>query len=157
CAPLADTASGARDIGELFTAAHPDGEALVRVDSEASKAELFASAPSARFVHLATHGYFAPDWAPRDAAELSPLAVCGFARAGANRPADALGHCAGIVTGEELAQLDLSRCELVVLSAYDASRDAQRAADDHASVCAALLAAGARCVLVPAWRTDDAA
>ena len=93
----------------LETLAKVAGEArgVVRLENEqASRGSIEELAPRARFLHLATHGWFAPEsirsWSdpePRDergnpisrmSAEehvkgSSPMLLCGLALAGANR------------------------------------------------------------------------
>jgi len=58
---------------------------------------------------------------------LAPSVLCGLAFAGANGEPDALGRIAGILTAEELGELDLSRCDLAVLSACDTHVGIRRA------------------------------
>jgi len=86
---------------------------------------------------------------------LSPLVLAGLALSGANRPADGLGHRAGILTAEEILSLDLSSCYLVTLSACDTSLGVRRAGQGYASLRAALQGAGARYVLTSLWKVAD--
>ena len=74
----------------------------------------------------------------------APETLCGLAFAGANRGKDALGRVPGILTAEELAGLDLSECELAVLSACETNVGVRRAGQGIRSLQAALHAAGAR-------------
>ena len=107
---------------------------------EATKTALYASVPQARFLHLATHGYFAAESiaATTDTRSdlegwgatirgLAPMTLCGLALAGANLGMDASGRVPGILTAEELAGLDLGACELAVLSACDTNVGMRRA------------------------------
>ena len=153
-------------------------EALVLERSRASRQSLTALAPRARYLHIATHGWFAPDWI-RSAADagpldaplgqitvasgadrvrgMSPLLLCGLALAGANRPADELGRIPGLITAEELGALDLSGCALAVLSACDTSVGLRRAGQGVASLQKALHMAGARNVITSLWKVPDEA
>ena len=63
----------------------------------------------------------------------------------------------GILTAEELAGLDLSHCELAVLSACDTNAGTRRAGLGIQSLQSAVHAAGARTAITSLWRVDDAA
>ena len=172
---LQGTASEARTIAELY------GEVFGRkastlTGSAATKAALFVTAPSTRWLHLATHGWFAPEafrsqldtLAERGAHEgwqraeetltgFAPETLCGLALAGANRGRDAVGRVPGILTAEELATLDLRNCELAVLSACETNVGIRRAGQGIQSLQSALHAAGARAAITSLWKVDDAA
>ena len=146
---------------------------LTRRDT--TKAALFEAVPGKRFVHLATHGWFAPesvkstedarpneDSFTRMSVEeritgFAPMTLCGLALAGANHGADSLGRVKGILTAEELCTLDLSQCELAVLSACETNVGIRRAGQGIQSLQAALYAAGARTSITSLWKVDDAA
>ncbi len=142
----------------------------------ATKEALFERAPRARWLHIATHGYFAPEsvrgadeerpaeagrWTAMSLEEtvlgLAPSALCGLVLAGANRGPDADGRVDGIVTAEELAALDLSRCELAVLSACESDVGVARAGRSLHTLQNALHAAGARATITSLWKVSDAA
>jgi tetratricopeptide (TPR) repeat protein len=142
---------------------------------ETTKAALFEAAPGMRFLHLATHGWFAPESVKsiRDQPAgdvsfsrmsledritgLAPMTLCGLALAGANNGRDSLGRVPGILTAEELCSLDLSQCELAVLSACETNVGIRRAGQGIQSLQAALYAAGARTSITSLWKVDDAA
>ncbi len=175
--PLPYTGDEVRGIGALFDEVGGGSARSVVLDkSKASRAALVELAPKARFLHIATHGWFAPEsirsWAdpePLDAklgldlrmsAEervrgMSPMLLCGLALAGANLPEDAVGHAPGLITAEEIAALDLSNCELAVLSACDTNIGVRRAGQGVASLQRALQMAGARSVITSLWRVRD--
>lgn len=67
------------------------------------------------------------------------------------------GQGAGIITAEELAILDLSNCEIVVLSACGTNVGIRRAGQGIQSLQSALHAPGARTSLTSPWKVDDAA
>jgi CHAT domain-containing protein len=144
--------------------------------AEASRDALEALAPSARYVHIATHGWCAQVSAGPIAegtildAKLnfgqamstdeltvgsSPMTLCGLALAGANLPADTIGRVHGLVTAEEIASWDLSNCELVVLSACDTNVGVRRAGQGVASLQKALHMAGARSAITSLWKVPD--
>jgi CHAT domain-containing protein len=158
----------------LFEDAFELGPVLL-TRKETTKAALFAAAPGVRFVHLATHGWFAPErvksildtneneqsFARMNLEEritgLAPMTLCGLALAGANRGRDSLGRVPGILTAEELCSLNLLQCELAVLSACETNVGIRRAGQGIQSLQAALYAAGARTSITSLWKVDDAA
>ncbi len=88
---------------------------------------------------------------------MSPMLLCGLALAGANLPEDELGRIPGLISAEELSTLDLTRCELAVLSACDTNVGLRRAGQGVASLQKALHMAGARTVLTSLWKVPDEA
>ncbi len=153
-------------------------EPSLLTEDAATKAALVEAATGKRFLHLATHGWFAPDtvraidgepsaraggrpWAPMGAEQrtlgLAPSTLCGLALAGANRGVSSLGRVPGIMTAEELATLDLSSCELAVLSACETNVGLSRSGQGIQSLQTALHAAGARAAITSLWKVDDAA
>jgi CHAT domain-containing protein/tetratricopeptide (TPR) repeat protein len=150
-------------------------EPVVLTRKDATKAALFAQASGKRFLHLATHGWFADEGLKSTLDEepgsrgstsmsieqrvtgLAPMLLCGLALAGANRPIDSLGRRPGILTAEELCSLDLSACDLAVLSACETNVGIRRAGQGIQSLQAALYAAGARSSITSLWKVDDAA
>jgi CHAT domain-containing protein len=168
---LLDSSTEVRTIADTFGETFAGSDVALLRKTDGTKDALLAAAPKATFVHLATHGYFAPESVKSTAdapsthdafgetavTGLSPLALCGLALSGANLPADALGRHAGILTAEEILSLDLSRCYLVTLSACDTSLGVRRAGQGHASLRAALQGAGARYVLTSLWKVGDEA
>jgi len=181
--PLTYTGLEARAVAELFEEAQNAGtsdgtHALVLEKRKASRAAVEELAPKARFLHVATHGWFAPEsvrsWSDPESGEepagaiarvsaeervkgSSPMLLCGLALAGANLPADAVGRCPGLVTAEEISGWDLSSCELAVLSACDTNVGERRAGQGVASLQKALHMAGARTVITSLWKVPDEA
>jgi CHAT domain-containing protein/tetratricopeptide (TPR) repeat protein len=173
-ARLPGTRDEVRAIEDLFESAFSDRPGpIVLVGDEATRDALFERAAHARFLHVATHGYFAPTQAiggidlaleaplatfaafEIDVDQTAPAVRSGLALAGANRPPNAIGRVVGRVTAHELATLDLTRCELAALSACDTSAGLQRVGQGAASLQAALHAAGARTVLTSLWEVPD--
>ncbi|MEZ5976982.1 MAG: CHAT domain-containing tetratricopeptide repeat protein [Planctomycetota bacterium] len=162
----------AQVTAELFER-HVGGTATWLLGQEATEAALVEFAPRARYLHLATHGWFTPasvavsmldrdgehDAATRHALErvedtiagFLPETLCGLALAGANH------GVAGRLTAEELATLDLTDCELAVLSACETNVGIRRAGQGIQSLQTALHAAGARTAICSLWKVDDAA
>jgi CHAT domain-containing protein len=177
--PLTHTGDEARGIGALYAEIFEGKlEACVLEKRKASRAALEELAPRARFVHIATHGWFAPEsirsWSDaepldklsglgaRTAGEaqvkgMSPMLLCGLALAGANLPEGATGRLPGLLTAEELSTLDLAGCELAVLSACDTNVGERRAGQGVHSLQMALQMAGARSVITSLWKVPDEA
>ena len=175
-APLIQSRFEVEALGELYGEL-ADGEPVVLTGAEASKAALVELAPKARYLHVATHGWFASEAfasmldsmeeqddlhgllsrAEKSVCGFAPETLCGLALAGANHGRNELGKVPGILTAEELATLDLSNCELAVLSACETSVGPRRAGQGIISLQGALHAAGARTVITSLWRVDDAA
>nr|MCU0867028.1 CHAT domain-containing protein [Planctomycetota bacterium] len=84
-----------------------------------------------------------------------PYSLTGIVLTGANQPVNALGQREGILTAQEIAQLDLSACHLATLSACDSSLGVRQAGSGLASLRQSLHAAGARYVLATLWKVDD--
>lgn len=130
----------------------------------ATRDALLGAAPSARYLHLASHGWIAEDepepsqaspfdlGGVRSVRALVPLVRCHLALAGANAQDQG-----ALVTAEELAALDLSRCDLAVLSACNTSAGVAIAGQGIASFQKALLAAGARSAITSLWAVPDRA
>jgi CHAT domain-containing protein len=176
-APLPGTLAEARGIARTFQDVFGrDASQLVLEGPGASTPALREGAHGARWLHLATHGWFAPEsvrsradpelvaeddarWLRQDVGarvrSMSPMLLCGLALAGANLPAGPDGRIAGLVTAQELATLDLSSCELAVLSACDTNVGIRRAGQGVASLQRALHMAGARSVITSLWKVPD--
>jgi CHAT domain-containing protein len=155
--PLPETEREARSIAECFQDAWGVPVSL-RTESAATKEEFLALAPRSRFLHLATHAWFDPASFSADGVGpegLSPFSLCGMAFAGANQGRGWVET--SLLTGEELAALDLSACELAVLSADDTAVGERRAGQGVASLQQALLRAGARSSITSLWKVSDAA
>jgi len=177
-AQLGETRREVESIGALFDQQFgegPDDERTVLLTKEyATKAAFREAAPGKRYLHLATHGWFEPEtiksrldeepvgetlWSRLGANEavtgLAPMTLCGLAFAGANHGRDSLGRMPGIMTAEELVGIDLSACELAVLSACETNVGISRAAQGVQSLQAALHAAGVRTAITSLWKVDD--
>ena len=164
----------AEATADLFEEAF-ETEPTLLTKKKTTKAALFEAAAGKRYLHLATHGWFAPESvrSTEDArpegegfarmgiedrvSGLAPMTLCGLALAGANSGRDSLGRVPGILTAEELCSLDLSGCELAVLSACETNVGIRRAGQGIQSLQSALYAAGARTSITSLWKVDDAA
>lgn len=121
---------------------------------------------------LSTHGYFQEDQAVqlkdqgegRDDDEARPLRIdnpllrCGLVFAGANRRHE-LGSDSGddgILTGLEIAEIDLRGTQMVVLSACETGLGQARNGEGVAGLRQAFQLAGARSVVSSLWKVPDA-
>jgi CHAT domain-containing protein/tetratricopeptide (TPR) repeat protein len=166
--PLPGTAAEAGQVAPLLQVAAPI------TGREASAARILqARAPWV--MHIATHGFFAPDQADaptaagRDsppsgsragssgpAAPDDPLLRSGLALAGANRP-DANPADDGYLTAAEVTGIDLDGTELVTLSACETGLGDLRSGEGVYGLQRALTVAGSRSTLLSLWKVDDAA
>jgi CHAT domain-containing protein len=131
---------------------------------------LSAQAPRYRYLHLATHGYFAPpmlrsaltttsrseQFVRHDVTGFHPGLLSGLVLAGANRSAS-LGQDHGILTALEVAELDLRNTDLVVLSACETGLGEIAGGEGLLGLQRAFQTAGARTTVASLWSVDDAA
>jgi len=102
-----------------------------------------------KILYLSTHGFFI-----KNKNILNPMLKSGIALSGANRAiVNQTGD--GIVTGLELAGLNLHRTELVVLSACETGVGDIEEAEGVASLSKAFMLAGAKNIIMTLWRVDD--
>jgi CHAT domain-containing protein len=111
-------------------------------------------------LHIATHGFFVPDSPQKPVANPTtissaaptddPMLRSGLVFAGANETGDE-----AIATAAEIADLDLSGTELVVLSACETGIGNATYGNAVAGLRRAITIAGARSQLVSLWRIHD--
>jgi CHAT domain-containing protein/Tfp pilus assembly protein PilF len=165
--PLASALHEAADLQQYFPTSPLTG-------AKATKSALKALAGPA-MLHIATHGFYARDRAPRPmsapgnptrelfAASNSPLLPppwpddpldgldrAGLAMAGANQ------GIAGVVTARELAGFDWWGTQLVVLSACETGIGAVPSGDGVHGMRRALVLAGTASQIVSLWNVNDA-
>jgi CHAT domain-containing protein len=144
----------------------------------------FASSPSSRYLHVATHGFFVPEnsrsapaAAPteqgrfgemlqivqgRQAMSLHPGVLSGLALTGANRAgtpavADDPNADDGILTAEEISSTSLEGVNLVTLSACETGLGQAAGGEGLLGLQRAFQSAGVRTVVASLWKVDDAA
>jgi len=128
--------------------------------------------PGKRYIHIATHGYFEPDHLPSlilDATEkhaeaeiesqvgavgLLPGLLSGLVFAGVNGDPDPTRDD-GYLSAEEIQHLDLSACDLVVLSACETALGSSRSGEGLMSLRRAFEVAGADTVISSLWKVND--
>jgi len=121
--------------------------------ADASEAAAVAAMPSKRVVHLATHGFFAQGRCAEPGMGFDAMSVSGLALAAANTPTAASD---GILTAAEVGTLDLSRAELVVLSACETGVGEARSGEGVLGLRRGFTASGARTLVMSLWSVSDA-
>jgi CHAT domain-containing protein len=129
-APLPGTEQEAQAIAPLFNT-----KALI--GNNATKAAIVQLMPSARVIHLATHGILDEDRGIGSAIALAPS-----------------GNDDGLLTAEQLLEMKLN-AELVVLSACDTGRG-RITGDGVVGLSRSLISAGVPSVIVSLWKVPDA-
>ena len=182
--PLEQTEAETRRVEDeyrQFTGAAATSDVIHLTGATATKRRTIEAIQGRRFLHLATHGYFSslaqtvdpqldtgasPSQIVADKSDetpaLFPGLLSGLAFAGANRPkSDPLtgtpDYGAGIMTAEEVAGLNLSDCELAVLSACETGRGRVTGGEGVIGLQRSFHAAGARTVMASLWKVDDEA
>jgi CHAT domain-containing protein len=170
---LPGTESEVNDLRTAFEDSFPDAPAPRRLRKDnATRAAFRKEAPKANFLHVATHGYFAPASEPSALAAASrgglleagglrqavvgrhPALLSGLVFAGVN---DAAKRDEAILTALEAAELRLEGAELVTLSACDTGRGAVAGGEGVLGLQRACGLAGARSVLASLWKVPDEA
>lgn len=167
---LAGTAREIESIRGSFTQAYPDGAISEVRRADATKQTFVRQVAGKRYLHLATHGFFAPpemqtglsrppfaEGASRSLFGYHPGVLSGLALAGAGSGQTPSGGDDGILTALEVAALDLSAAELVVLSACETGLGGAAGGEGLLGLQRAFQIAGARSVVASLWKVDDAA
>jgi CHAT domain-containing protein len=168
--PLDNTRSEILAVGDTFARRFKKQATILREEA-ATEAAFREAAPKHRWLHLASHGFFAaPDVKSADRAEgaastdlfcrsnvagFRPGLLSGIAMAGANRPS-APGQDDGILTATEVAELDLTHTELVVLSACETGLGLSAGGEGILGLQRSFQIAGAGGVVASLWKVDDA-
>ena len=184
---LPGTEAEARQIHTTFRRTFPGGRSVILTGDEPDrrriKQELSPIERSSRwrYLHLASHGFFAPPTAisalrkevPASAAHrlvlpveqeahafgLDPMLLSGLVLAGSNqsgnRQSKELEGGNGILTAEEVAGFDLRGTELVVLSACDTGLGNVAGGEGVLGLQRAFQVAGARTLVTSLWKVDD--
>lgn len=167
---LPGTKREVENINELFL---QSGSNVVTFTGTAANEESFITLSGKHndVIHIATHGFF---WRQQEAATkdvfkqhhsqdyIDPLSRCGLLFAGANM---AFQGCSdqipegvqdGILTAREISMLDLSGCDLVVLSACETGVG-EYSADGTLGLQRAFKQAGVQSIIMTLWPVSDMA
>jgi CHAT domain-containing protein len=173
---LPGTGPEIRAIGQSFRKRDPSGALTSLRGLEATESAVRLAAPRHRYLHFATHGFFAPAelrsalatasrgdnadepnlFARRDVAGFHPGLLSGLVLAGANRPSPP-DLDDGILTALEVAELDLGGVDLAVLSACETGLGESAGGEGLLGLQRAFQTAGARSVLAGLWTVPDRA
>jgi CHAT domain-containing protein/Tfp pilus assembly protein PilF len=160
--PLVNTALEARDLMKLLKIS-PSNALLGEEATEANLKKLHGP----KILHVASHGFFLTDQELRmesnngtkrnDASSGgNPLLRSGIALTGANERHSGTTDD-GILTAMEVAQLDLHKTELVVLSACDSGIGDVKNGEGVYGLRRALVLAGAQTQVTSLWKVSDEA
>jgi CHAT domain-containing protein len=175
--PLRETGQEVLAVQDSFEQRYADGKVKLLRRGEATEETVRQQAPRYRYLHFATHGFFAPEplrsgaavasrdvdkgkeaassSAPRDVSSHHPGLLSGLVLAGANRGSSAGDD--GILTALEVGALDLSSAELAVLSACETGLGAEAGGEGLLGLQRAFQVAGTRSVVAGLWTVDDRA
>jgi len=153
-----------------------DGVQLVLKGEDAIEERVKEAVSGFTHIHLATHGYFHPEGIPSawknlrkrkgdlDVMQLReteqrlvgslPGLLSGLVFAGANAEPEP-GRDNGLLTAEEITYLDLSDCDLVVLSACETGLGRPESGEGMIGLRRAFRMAGARTVISSLWEVSD--
>lgn len=164
-------------VRDSFELAYADGDVRLLRRQQATEAAFRREVPRYRFLHVATHGFFAPPewssllepavdngpsrtpravapWQRSGLAALHPGLLSGLALAGANAPVQP-GADDGILTAEEVASLDLGGVDLAVLSACETGLGPVAGGEGVLGLQRAFQVSGARTVVATLWKVSD--
>ena len=179
---LAATGGEITALRDLFQRRYPTAPVLDLRGAQATEGTIREQAGHHRWIHLATHGFFAPPtlrsaltpepagaagparpvqraidpFGGRGVVGFHPGLLSGVALTGANRPPEP-GQDDGILTATEVAELDLSGVELVALSACETGLGESAGGEGVLGLQRAFQEAGVGSVVASLWSVDDAA
>jgi CHAT domain-containing protein/tetratricopeptide (TPR) repeat protein len=163
-----------KDIRGYFSERYRNGEAMLLERKRANELSFRREAPKHRWIHVATHGFFAPDVIKtayeagpqsrtgtstalatnEDMSQIHEGLMSGLALAGANE-INSEGSDDGILSALEVATLDLSQVEMAVLSACETGLGSTVSGEGVVGLQRAFQVAGARTTVTSLWPVDD--
>jgi CHAT domain-containing protein/Tfp pilus assembly protein PilF len=174
---LPGTSAEINTIESMLWKYRPTSQATILRGGSATEAEFARIAPGQRYLHIATHGFFAPETVKNALAASSsepnrmlslgdsrpskplgqhPDLLSGLVFAGANQEPVA-GADDGILTAAEVHSLDLRSVDLAVLSACETGLGQTAGGEGIIGLQRAFQLAGARTTVTSLWQVDDAA
>jgi CHAT domain-containing protein/Tfp pilus assembly protein PilF len=170
--PLTATRAEVLAVRDSFKRRFPDAKVHALYGDQATKTALREQAPKHRYLHLATHGFFAPSelnsalgrhttikgdlFYPNGVSSFHPGLLSGIVLAGVNSPSQP-DQDDGILTALEAREMDLGGVELAVLSACDTGLGLVAGGEGLLGLQRAFQVAGARSVVASLWQVPDAA
>jgi CHAT domain-containing protein/tetratricopeptide (TPR) repeat protein len=171
--PLSETRREADGVAARHQRRFADAARALLLEEAPTEERLKSELPKYDVLHLATHGYFlvkglksitdslreseerdrfeSPEH--RLVASYWPEFLCGLVCAGANHPQPDRDN--GLLTGDEVSSLDLSHCDLVVLSACETALGKRQAGEGMLSLTRSFRVAGAKTVISSLWQVRD--
>ncbi len=159
-------------ISNSFRSANPQAAVTLLDRADATEETVRGSISSHRYLHFATHGFFAPPEIQSALAVsrgsrhvglaekrlaigsgIHPGLLSGLVFAGANQPP--VDGDDGVLTALEVAELNLSQVELAVLSACETGLGEVAGGEGTLGLQRAFHVAGARSVVASLWKVDD--
>jgi CHAT domain-containing protein/tetratricopeptide (TPR) repeat protein len=170
--PLENTRGEILSIRDSYERRFENGKVSLLREGGATESALRRQAPQHRWLHVATHGFFAPPEIKSAAAPAKPKEgpdlfgktgpvgfhpglLSGLALAGANR-VPVPGEDDGVLTATEVEQIDLRATELVVLSACETGLGKVAGGEGVLGLQRAFQVSGAGAVVASLWHVDDA-
>ena len=157
-------------IENSFRKYFPSGSLVELNQNKASEQSVRESAPKSRYLHFATHGFFADETVKAMSVKQddrkkmmgekvvvtgeNPGLLSGLVLAGANLPPKGNGDD-GILTASEVAELDLTGVELAILSACETGLGKTAGGEGIFGLQRAFQLAGARTVVASSWKVPD--
>ena len=157
-------------IENSFKKYFPSGSLVELNQNKASEQSIRESAPKSRYLHFATHGFFADETVKAMSAKKddnkrmmgekavvtgeNPGLLSGLVLAGANLPPKGNGDD-GILTASEVAELDLTGVELAILSACETGLGKTAGGEGIFGLQRAFQLSGARTVVASSWKVPD--
>jgi CHAT domain-containing protein/tetratricopeptide (TPR) repeat protein len=175
--PLENTGPEIDAVGARFSASFPNALDILIKGTNCSEQKFRELAPRARWLHLATHGFYAPELiqsmyegtdksskrSPGDqpgdmklGMRLHPGLLSGLALSGVNIPR-LPEEDDGVLSAMEVASLDLSNVELAVLSACETAKGQAAGGEGVLGLQRAFQVSGAKSVVATLWPINDAA
>ena len=167
---LPGTKAEVLSIENSFRKYFPSGNLLELNQNKASEQSVRESAPKSRYLHFATHGFFADETVKAMSVKQddrkkmmgekvgvtgeNPGLLSGLVLAGANLPPKGNGDD-GILTASEVAELDLTGVELAILSACETGLGKTAGGEGIFGLQRAFQLAGARTVVASSWKVPD--
>jgi CHAT domain-containing protein len=178
-AELPGTQGEVNVIATFFRSAFPSGEVKELMAGNATEVAFRSQAERHRFLHVATHGFFAPAkshsglaplfdllsgrfsdrndlFGEQTIARFHPGLLSGLVLANANRP-PAAGVDDGVLTAIEAGALNLHGVDIVTLSACDTGLGEAAGGEGLLGLQRAFQIAGARTTVASLWRVNDEA
>ena len=164
--PLPGAAIEAEEIAKLWRGARIDEPVVIWTGGQASETELKRNSSRYSAIHLATHGFFTPNDCGQGESgggaevepAIDPLLSSGVALAGANKRHEVAAESDrddGMLTAEEVASIDLSHAEWVVLSTCGSGLGKVTDGEGVIGLRRAFQVAGAGTLVMSLWNVRD--